>query len=90
MPEVKNGNLNWKCQESLESNHEDASNTGNEVLSAIERVNSEHMKSFNQDGEEMRSGKVDVPEPCVDLSGGKGRNPEKTGENEEAGNTDKS
>ena len=38
----------------------------------------------------MRSGKVNVPEPCVDLSGGKGRNPEKTGENEEAGNTDKS
>ena len=38
----------------------------------------------------MRSGKVDVPEPCVDLNGGKGRNPEKTGENEEAGNTDKS
>ena len=38
----------------------------------------------------MRSGKVDVPEPCVDLSGGKGRNPENTVESEEAGNTDKS
>ena len=48
VPEVKNGNFNWKCQEPLESNHEDASNTGKEVLSAIERVNSEQMKSFNQ------------------------------------------
>ena len=82
--------LQMEVSESLEPNHEDASNTGNEVMSAIERVNSEHLKSFNQDGQEMRSGKVDVLQPCVDLSGGKGRNPENTGESEEAGNTNKS
>ena len=69
-PKCRARGKEWELQsevsESLEPNHEDASNTGKEVLSAIERVNSEHMKSFNQDGQEMRSGKVDVPEPCFD------------------------
>ena len=86
----KEWELQLEVSESREPNHEDASNNGKEVSSAIERVNSEHLKSFNQDGQEMRFGKVEVLEPCGDLSGGKGRNPEKTGENEEAGNTDKS
>ena len=86
----KEGELQLEVSESREPNHEDASNNGKEVSSAIERVNSEHLKSFNQDGQEMRFGKVDLLERCGDLSGGKGRNPENTGESEEAGNTDKS
>ena len=45
----KEGELQLEVSESREPNHEDARNTGKEVSSVIERVNSEHLKSFNQD-----------------------------------------